>query len=395
MLPLDGITVLDLSTMYAGPGTATYLGDMGADVIKVEQPNGDDSRALGTSPFLAKNSRFYMAVNRNKRALSLDLQNQAGKDVLYRLVRDADIILHNFRPGVAERLAVDYTTLSDLNRGLIYVWMTGFGSRGPYAQKQAYDNIIQGYAGVYDSRMKRYGDPSGAGTFIADTAAPMVLGLAIGAALWSREHTGRGQIVECSLLGSALLSQASQWISSGRQSDREAPPEPEIPEDCCPTFACKDDQFLTVGLITDHEWRAFCHALGREGLADDERFAATDARARNRRDLADELAPLFLERGRDEWLGLLADAGVPSVPLTLRTAMKDFPQAVENDLFARIAHPTVGSTVHFNVPVQLSETPGTIRRPAPMFGEHTDEILQDAGYSVDEIRDLHLNNVVA
>ena len=395
MLPLDDIKVLDLSIMYAGPGTATYLGDMGADIIKIEQLTGDDSRRLGSSPYLADNSRFYMAVNRNKRALSLDLQTPAGKEIIHRLASDADIILHNFRPGVAERLAVDYPTLNELNPRLVYVWITGFGSRGPYAEKQAYDNIIQGYAGVYEARTRRYGDPSGAGTFISDTAAPMLLGFAIGAALWARERTGHGQLMEGSLLGVALASQASQWVRTADSSDPDGHSDPEVPEDCCLNFVCNDDQYLTVALVADQEWQAFCNALEIPQLATDERFASTQGRARHRQLITELVEGQFREDSRDAWLQLLSAAQVPCVPLVLRTDMKDLPQAIDNDLFARVAHPVVGSTVVFQVPVRLSETPGTIRTPAPLFGQHTDEILGSVGYSADEIQQLRTEKVVA
>lgn len=391
MLPLEGIKVLDLSIMYAGPGTAMYLGDMGAEIIKVEQVTGDDSRLLGSSPFLGKNSRFYMAVNRNKKAILLDLQSAHGQEIMHRLASDADIILHNFRPGVAERLGVGYEQLSELNPQLVYVWMTGFGSKGPYADKQAYDNIIQGYSGVYDARMQRYGDPSGAGTFIADTAAPMLLGFAIGAALFERERTGRGQIIEGSLLGVALASQASQWVRCASTEHAE----PEIPEECCPVFRCAGEQYLTVGLVTDAEWQAFCGVLGRPDLADDARFSTTEVRGEHRRELEGMLAEALLSRPRDEWESSLLAAGVPCTPVVLRSEMKDLPHAVENDLFARVQHPTVGSTVVFNIPVQLSETPGTIRSAAPAFGGDTDEVLRELGYSPDEIKRFRSEQVVA
>lgn len=392
--PLEGIRVLDLAGMYAGPGTAAYLGDMGADVIKIEAPTLDDSRRLGATDFLGPNSRAFMAVNRNKRGMVLDLRQPKAREVLYRLAGDADVIIHNFRPSVPERLGLDYPTLNAMNPRLIYAWVTAFGSRGPYRLKPAYDNIIQGYSGVYEARARRDGEPTGAGTFVSDTALPMLLGFAIGAALWAREHTGRGQLLEASLLGLALATQSPEWVALAEAAtDAGASLDPL--ERACPVLACADGAFMTVALVTDGEWQALCLALGRRDWLRDGRFQRSADRVSHRAELDQLLGPVFQEQAQTHWLELLWKAGVPSAPVVARNDLPRDPHVLQHGLFTPLHHPAAGATRVFSVPVRLSETPGSIRLPAPRPGQDTDAILGGAGYSPQEIRALRDEAVVA
>ena len=405
MLPLEGVRVLDLAIMYAGPGSTMYLGDMGADVIKIEQHAGDDSRGMLGTPFLGRNTRAFMVMNRNKRGMVLDLRQPAGKEILHRLAKTSDVLLHNFRPGVAERLGIDYPTLQGLNPRLIYAWVSAFGIKGPYATRGAYDNVIQGYSGLYDVRTRRDGEPTGTGTFISDTSVPMLLGFAIGAALWARERTGRGQLLVASLLGLAIASQSPHWVKVQNEAPEEGESYGDDPvERACPILQCQGGEYLNVALVADEEWRSFCRALGRDDLLSDGRFASLEDRARHRGDLDQIIAPLFRERTVDEWVQILGQAGVPCIPVVRRNNVVDQPYIVQNHLFTTVQHPAAGSTRMFNVPVRLTENPGPaqlsdvtgwVRRPAPLQGQDTDAILGEIGYSPDEIRSLHESNVVA
>ncbi len=395
MLPLEGLRALDLAIMYAGPGTSMYLADMGAEVIKVEQHIGDDSRRNLSTPYLGMESRAFMVINRGKRDIVLDLQQPEGKEIIHRLIPTCDILQHNFRPGVAERLQVDYPTLSKINPRLIYAWLTAFGSQGPYADKPAYDNVIQGYSGVYNARARKDGELTGTGTFVADTSAPMLLGMAIGSALWARQRTGHGQLLEVSLLGMAIASQSPQWIRV-ESEDAETAADTEDPlERACPILECSDDEFITVAVVTDQEWRSLCSALDLSGLGKDARFASMNGRVRHRPELDAILGPKFKERSCAEWAELLKSAGVPAVPIVRRNDLPQQPAIAENGIIATAQHPTKGPIRMFNVPVRLSETPGSIRKAAPTMGEDTDALLAEIGYTSQQIQALREKKVVA
>jgi len=388
VLPLEGVRVLDLAIMFAGPGAAMYLGDMGAEVIKVEQHKGDDSR-LNTTPFLGEQSRGFMVLNRNKRGIVIDLQASEGQEVLHRLVRSADVLIHNYRPGVAERLGADYATLSGLNPRLIYVWASAFGSTGPLASVGAYDNVTVGYSGIAHARIDRDGEPSGTGTYISDTGLPMLVGFAVGAALWAREETGRGQLIDTSLLNVAIAAQAPDWVRTG---ENELAGDDPI-EQACPVLQCGDGEWVTVALVADGEWEAFCKALGDEKLRTEPRFASLDQRASHRDELYGVLAPIFKTRPAEEWVVQLRAVGVPCVAVLSR---QDLPQAehiVLNEALSEVEHPAVGATRMMAVPVTLWDTPGSVRRASPGIGQHTDEVLAELGYSPQEIASLRAKDV--
>ena len=339
-----------------------------------------------------------------KRRGDLDCRS-AGKEILHRLAKQSDVLLHNFRPGVAERLGVDYPTLQNLNPRLIYAWVSAFGIKGPYANKGAYDNVIQGYSGLYDVRTRRDGEPTGTGTFISDTSVPMLLGFAIGAALWTRERTGRGQMLVASLLGLAIAAQSPHWVKVQNEVTEEEDSYGDDPvERACPILECQNGEFLNVALVADEEWRSFCRALEREDWLSDGRFASFESRAKHRSDLDQILAPLFRERTMDEWVQLLGQGGVPCIPIVHRNDLIDQPYIVPNHLFTTVQHPAAGSTRMLNVPVRLTENPGPaqpsdvtgwVRRAAPVQGQDTDAILAEIGYSPDETRSLHESGVVA
>lgn len=389
MLPLEGIRVLDLAIMFAGPGAAMYLGDMGAEVIKVEQHKGDDSR-LNTTPFLGEHSRGFMVLNRNKRGIVIDLQASDGQEVLHRLVRSTDVLIHNYRPGVAERLGAGYDALSALNPRLIYVWSSAFGSTGPLASVGAYDNVTLGYSGITHVRIDRDGEPSGTGTYISDTGLPMLVGFAVGAALWAREETGRGQLIDTSLLNVAIAAQAPHWVRTGEKELAGYDPI----ERACPVLQCGDGDWVTVAVVADQEWEAFCKALGDEKLRIDPRFVSLDGRAKHRDELIGFLAPIFRTRPAEELVTLLQAAGVPCVPVLARQALPRAEHVVSNEALTDVQHPAAGLTRMMAVPVTLWDTPGSVRRASPGKGEHTDDILHELDYSPGEIASLRSQGVV-
>jgi len=388
VLPLEGVRVLDLAIMFAGPGAAMYLGDMGAEVIKVEQHKGDDSR-LNTTAFLGQHSRGFMVLNRNKRGIVLDLQRPEGQEALHRLVQTADVLIHNYRPGVAERLGADYATLSRLNPRLVYVWASAFGSTGPLASVGAYDNVTVGYSGIAHARIERDGEPSGTGTYISDTGLPMLVGFAVGAALWAREETGRGQLIETSLLNLAIAAQAPHWV---RAPGEELPADDPV-EGACPVLQCGDGEWITVALVTEHEWEAFCEAVAEEKLCADSRFNSLDGRAKHRRELDLLLAPVFKARPAAEWVSLLRAAGVSCVPVVPRGALTHADHILLNEALSEVQHQSAGPTRMMAVPVALWDTPGSVRIGSPGIGEHTDEVLAELGYTPEQIASLRTSGV--
>jgi crotonobetainyl-CoA:carnitine CoA-transferase CaiB-like acyl-CoA transferase len=255
--------------------------------------------------------------------------------------------------------------------------------------------VIQGYSGVQHQRGLRDGYPSAAGFFFADTSVPMLLSYAVGAALFARERTGRGQYVEASLLGLGIAMQTLPWVHVEGEERLEADPlEDDVMDRVCPILQCSDGAYLCAGLVRDEEWQALCRATAQTALADDPRFATLEARNANALALREALAPVFAAQPRDVWLDALTAAGVPCTPLHNRDQALEEPQIVSNGLVAHLPHPTVGRTRVFNVPARLWDTPGAIRRPAPTFGQHTDSILQEYGYSADDIRALRERGAV-
>jgi crotonobetainyl-CoA:carnitine CoA-transferase CaiB-like acyl-CoA transferase len=378
---LAGLRILELTQVMAGPFCGQVLADMGADVVKVEPPEGDPTReSLGTAAFLA--------VNRNKRSLALDLKTAEHQAVLHRLVTETDVVLENYRPGVAARLGADWDTLCELNPRLIYASVSGFGQTGPYAQRPGYDLIAQGLAGVMSVTGEPGGEPVKCGIPISDLSAGLFCAVAILSAVVARERTGRGQRIDTSLFEAALA--LSVWESAELWGTGHVPqPLGSAHRLTAPYQALRTrDGHITVGANTQRLWRRLCDAIGRPELAADGRFATNDARMANRAELASELEAALAARSTDEWVAVLGEAGVPCGPIHDYRQVFEDPHTQARGMQVRVTHPVEGETSALGIPVKLSETPGSVRRPAPLPGEHTAEVLREAGFSDEEIAAL-------
>ncbi len=374
MSALDGLRVLELTQVMAGPFCGQVLGDMGADVIKVEPLEGDSTRvSLGEAAFLA--------VNRNKRSVALDLKSEAHQAVLHRLARDADVVLENYRPGVAARLGAGWETLSELNPRLIYASVSGFGQTGPYAQRPGYDLIAQGLAGVMSVTGEPDGDPVKCGIPISDLSAGLFCAVAILSAVHARERTGRGQRIDTSLFEGALA--LSIWETAELWGTGEVPQALGSAHRLTAPYQAlrTGDGHITVGANSQKLWAKLCEAIGRPELVGE--FPTNDDRMARRPELVAELESALEGRSTDEWVSALIDAGVPCGPI------HDYRQVFEDPhTQAREMEVHVDGVRMLGIPVKMSDTPGVIRRTAPEVGAHTAEVLGEAGFTDEEIARL-------
>jgi formyl-CoA transferase len=393
---LAGMRVLDLTQVMAGPFCCQLLGDMGADVIKVEPPGtGDQTRRSMGFSMKGEDTAAFLAVNRNKRSVALDLKEHAHRDALYRLVRTADVFVENFRPGVTEKLGVTYETLQELNPGLIYASITGFGQTGPYALRPGYDLIAQGLSGVMSVTGEPGGDPVKCGIPISDLSAGLFCAFGIMSAYVARGRTGRGQRIDTSLFEGALA--LSIWESAELWATGRIPqPLGSAHRLTAPYQALRTrNGYITVGGNNQRLWARLCAAVGRDDLAEDPRFATNDVRMANRPELVAELESALAERDTDDWVTALLDAGVPAGPIHDYEQVFQDPHTHAREMLVEMEHPVEGTVRGLGIPIKLSETPGQIRRAAPLLGQHTVEVLSEAGLSQQEIDRLRYRPVVA
>ncbi len=386
---LEGIRVLDLASMWAAPSCAMYLADHGAEVIKVEPPRGDESRRIFTHTSLGNESPSFLAVNRNKRGIVLDLTKPEGQEIARRLAKGSDVVIHNFRPRVSKRLGLRYEDLEPQNPRLIYVELSAYGRKGPFADRAGYDILFQALSGMLHRRLPD-GTPITSGVWAADCSTPIMLAYGVALALLARERTGRGQKVETSLLQMAIAMQFVDLVK----------PEVEPPGMRAPstqaTFApyrCADGFWIIPVAISDKEWARLCQALELAHLIADPAFATPQTRAYNN-DLFPILAGVFETKPREEWLRLLQAADVPCAPVVSRDEVFSQPQVIENEMITEVRHPTAGRTLMMGVPVRLSANPGSIRRPSPLQGQHTADVLRELGYDDAAIAQLKKARVV-
>lgn len=387
---LEGLRVIDLAQGWAGPGASMYLGDQGADVLKVEPLGGDMARGWYPSPALHGTSRSFLAINRNKRGMAVDLAQPAGKQIFDNLIQKADVLIVNLRPGAAGRLGVDYHALSARHPRLIYAAVSGYGNRGPYATRPAFDAIVQGLAGAM-YRTLPDGTPLRTALWVADCTAPMLLAYGITLALLARERTGRGQKVDTSLLQAAVAVQVVDLV----QMDADPNP-PGGSLLSSGVYRCGDARYINVAALTEKQVVALCTVLGLEHILQDASFLAEDRDITLiQRQWRTEMTGAFASKPAAAWLRLLTEADVPCGPVLSRAEVFDEPQVRDNDAIVPMHHPDAGAIKIAGIPVTLSDNPGDIRLPAPSLGQHTDEVLQHLGYSAEQIADLHARNVVA
>jgi glutaryl-CoA transferase len=393
--PLAGIRVLDLTRVVAGPYCAMFLGDLGAEVVKVEQPGaGDDTRGWGP-PFAGGESAYYLCINRNKQSLTLDLKSQRAVELLRELVKVADVIIENFRPGTMERLSLGEKELRELNPRLIYASLTGFGADGPMSDWPGYDLIVQAWGGLMSITGTPDGEPVKVGVAIIDLVAGLMLGKAITAALFAREKIGVGQRIDTSLLEAevaSLINVGSNYLIGGKVPTRWGNAHPNI----VPYQNFKtSDGYLVIGVASEVIWKRFCQAIGRNDLTDDPRFTNNSKRVENRAELIELLAEIFLQRNNDSWLKLLTDAEVPCAPVQTIDQVFQAPQVLHRDMLMEVEHPTAGKVRMAGIPVKFSVTPASVRMPPPLLGEHNGEILKNwLGMSSEAIEELKREKII-
>ncbi|MBB4052105.1 formyl-CoA transferase [Devosia subaequoris] len=378
--PLTGLRVLDLSQVMAGPFCCMLLGDMGADVIKVEPPEtGDQTRKSMGFRMKGEDSPGFLALNRNKRSITLNLKTPEGQNILHKLVETADILVENSRPGVSKKLGADYETLSRINPRLIYASISGFGQTGPWSQRPGFDLIAQAMGGIISGTGIPGAEPVKSGIPVGDLGAGMFASYGILSAVIGRERTGKGQYIDTSLLDAALA--LSVWESTEYWATGKSPgPLGTANRMSAPyqAFAGSDGNFV-VGAANQKLWLIFCDVIGRPELKEDPRYANNIDRVQRRSELADELKPTFLARPAEEWVEKFLEAGVPAGPINDYSVALDNEHVHHRKAVIEIEHPVEGSFKALGFPAKLSHTPAAVRRPPPLLGQHTDEILSELG----------------
>jgi len=393
-MSLSGMVVLDLSQILAGPMCTMVLADMGADVIKIEKPNGgDDFRHMGP-PFIKGWSAAFLAVNRNKRSLVLDLRGEEGRAVFKRLLTRADVVVENFRPGVMERLGLGYPELAKLKPNLVYCAISGFGSNGPYRDRGGFDLVAQGMSGLMSVTGYPGSPPVKPGVPIADVSAGLLAANGVLCAYIHAQRTGQGQVVDTSLLEAGItytLLESAVYFFDG-----EIPgPLGSAHRLTAPYQAFRSkDGYINIGAATQPIWERFCRAIGREELIADTRFQTTGDRKTREVELVDLLAETICQETTGHWLELLAEAGVVAGPIYNMEQVYQDPQVQARQMQVDLEDPELGTLHNIGIPVKLSATPGRIRHRAPGLGEHSVELLKEGGFSGEEVEELVRAGVV-
>lgn len=387
--PLAGLRVIELAHVMAGPVGGLLLADMGADVVKVEKlPGGDDTRRT-TPPEIEGESASFMILNRNKRGIAVNLKSTEGRELVKRLINQADVVLENYRPGTMEKLGLPFEELQASNPGLVYCKITGFGLTGPYAQRAGYDLISQGMSGLMGLTGEGPGRPPvKVGVPVGDVTAGILAATGILAAYIERLRTGQGQYVDTSLLEASLVH--TYWpvalaFATGESAGPMGSAHPvAAPYQAFPT----QDGWLNIGAMSQATWAGTCNALGIPEMATDERFATNGARMRNREALVESMSTQLRMRPTDDWVAEFERHGVPAGPVKNMQQVLDDPQTRARDMVIRVDHPVAGEIDALGLPIKFSNGNGVTRRGAPVYGQHTVELMLELGYTDEDIARL-------
>jgi crotonobetainyl-CoA:carnitine CoA-transferase CaiB-like acyl-CoA transferase len=394
-LSLDGVRVLDLSRVLAGPFCGALLGDLGADVIKVEDPGpGDESRTW--PPHKDGEAAGYLVNNRNKRGIAVDLKAPDGIEIVRRLARSADVLIENFRTGTMEEFGLGYGTLAAANPGLIYCSVSAFGRTGPRADGAGYEALMQAFSGIMSITGEPGGPPVRCGVSFLDLTTGILCAFGVLSALRLRDRSGQGQRVDGSLLETAvglLNFQAEGYLLADMVPEALGSAHPSLSP--YRNFRCLDGQWVFIAGANDRLWKRLAVALGLADMADDPRFASNVERVRNRTELERRVGEAIARHDREPLLKMLEEAGVPSTPVNTVDQVLNDPQTATRPTIRRMAHPRLGDIPVVGMPLSFSGMDAGVRRHAPLRGEHTDEVLAECGYAAAEIADLRARKVVA
>ena len=391
--PLHGIKVIDLTRVLAGPFCTMTLADLGAEIIKIEKPGtGDDSRAFG--PHLHGESAYFMSINRGKKSLTLDLKAEKGREIFLKLVKDADVVVENFKPGVMKKLGLDYAALKKINPKLIYCASSGFGQTGPYSSRPAYDLIIQGMGGLMSITGPDASQPTKVGSSIADIFAGVFSAIGILSALYNRTHTGKGQMVDVAMLDCmvAILENAiARFTGSGIDPVPIGNRHPSI----APFTSVRTaDGYINIACGNDALWLKLCEIIERSDLATDKRYESNRSRCDHMPDLLPQLNDAMHRQPSAYWLKKLEEGHVPAGPINTISQVLSDPQVLARNMLLELAHPVAGMVKVPGSPVKLSDTPAEVKAPAPVLGQHNDEILAALGYTAQQIEGFRAEAVI-
>lgn len=393
MQALQGIKVVDLTRILSGPFCTMILADMGADVIKIEPPQGDDTRQWGP-PFIETESAYFLSVNRNKKSLVLNLKTTEGRAILLDLVKDADIVVENFRPGTLAKLGINYEVLRARNERVILASISGFGQSGPYTHKPGYDVIAQGMGGLMSVTGEPGHAPVKAGYSLADIGSGMWATIGILLALQVRHSTRTGQWIDASLMDTMVSWQtylAGNYFATGKNPQPMGGAHPNI----APYQVFKaQDLYFNIAVGNDSLWRSFCKVMNLD-CVEDPRFVTNDKRVENREVLIPMLQEIFATQPAAHWVELLEGAGIPAGPVNQLSDIFNDPHVLAREMLVTMEHEKVGTIKQVGIPVKLSDTPGQVLTPPPVLGQHSYEILASMGFAGEAIEELYQKGVTA
>ncbi len=393
--PLKGVKVLDMTWALAGPYCTMILGDLGAEVIKVENPDGGGDSARTNFPFIDGVSSYFLSVNRGKKSITLNLRNPRGKEVLLALAKKADVLVENFRPGVMDRLGLGYATIREHNPRIIYAACSGFGQNSPYAHRPAYDVIVQGMGGALSITGEAGGPPVRVGFSIGDIGGGLFTAIGVLSALHEREKSGEGQMVDVSMLDCqmALLENAfTRFFATGEVPQRIGTRHPvKTPFQAFPT----QDGYMVMAAPEENFWKKFCEAIGSPDLPKDERFKDNASRTQNHAQLEEILNQITRTRKTSDWVALMEKNDIPCGPVNSIDQIASDPHTAAREMITRVKHSKAGMLKVVNSPIKLSKTPVKLEKASPELGEHTDEILGNLlGFSKEQIAELRSQKAI-